>query len=232
MTGRREDGSQPFTLPNGDKLFASFFGQSSFAKTAIVNGRSLVKVPALTDLALYSPLGCGIQTGVGTVMNILNVQKGQSLAVFGAGSVGLSALMAGKMLGASPIIAIDLHASRLQLSSELGATHTLLASDESVDLVKEIMSICEPTGLAQAIDCTGSKRVVEQMIQCLGPRGKAASVGVPLPGTTVDVDLMSLMSNGKQYMGSRLGDSDPQKVRLSNRLQSVTDNLIALAVPD
>lgn len=213
FSGRRADGTQPFTLPSGDKLYASFFGQSSFAKTAIVSGKSLVKVPASTDLGLFSPLGCGIQTGAGSVLNTLDVQKDQSLAVFGVGSVGLSALMAGKIRGANPLIAIDLDASRLELSRELGATHTILASDKDIDVVKELASICQSNGVARAVDCTGSPKVVEQMIKGLGSRGKAATVGAPTPGITVPVDIFSHLIMGRQYVGCCEGDSLPEKVR-------------------
>lgn len=213
FSGRRGDGSQPFTTSSGEKLYASFFGQSSFAKKTIVSGRSLVKVPASTNVELYSPFGCGIQTGAGSVLNTLDVQKGQSLAVFGVGSVGLSALMAGNIRGAKPLIAIDLDASRLELSKELGATHTINASDKDIDVVKEIASICQSNGVARAVDCTGAPKVVEQMVKSLGSRGKGATVGAPTPGITVPVDIFNHLIMGKQYVGCCEGDSVPEKVR-------------------
>lgn len=212
FSGRRADGSQPFALPTGEKLYASFFGQSSFAKIAVVSGTSLVKVPASTNLELFAPLECGVQTGAGSVLNTLDVQKGQSLAIFGVGSVGLSALMAGKIRGASPLIAVDLDPARLELSRELGATHTLLASDTSIDIVKEIASICQSNGVSRAVDCSGSAKVVGQMIQSLGSRGKAATVGAPSPGTTVAVDIFNHLLLGRQYVGCCEGDSVPEKV--------------------
>lgn len=225
FSGRRADGSQPLSLPTGQKLWASLSGQSSFAKVAIVNGASLIKVPASTDLALFSPLGCGVQTGAGSVLNVLDVQKGQSLAVFGVGSVGLSAVMAGRLRGANPIIAIDLNPSRLELARELGATHTLLASDASIDVVKEIIAICQSGGgVARAVDCTASVTVVDQMIQSLGSRGKAASVGVPSPDTTVLVNIFMHLVLGRQYVGCCFGDSDPKKVWCS--LDMIVDTLL------
>ncbi|KAK5936852.1 hypothetical protein PMZ80_010971 [Knufia obscura] len=211
--GRRADGTQPLSLSNGGKkLYGSFFGQSSFAKVAVIAGASMVKVPSSTRLELFAPLGCGIQTGAGSVLNTLDVQSGQSLAVFGAGSVGLAAIMAGKLRGANPVIAIDLSSERLALAQKLGATHTILASDKNVDVVKEIQGICPPTGVSRAVDCTGAAKVVEQMIQALGSRGKAATVGAPSPGTQVPVDIFNHLMLGRQYVGCCEGDSVPEKL--------------------
>lgn len=193
----------------GKKLYASFFGQSSFAKISIVSGVSIVKVPASTKLELFASFGCGIQTGAGSVMNTLDVQKGQSLAVFGVGSVGLAAIMAGKLRGANPIIAVDLNDDRLRLALELGATHAL--NGKEVDVVKEIQAICPPSGVARAVDCSGVGRVIEQMIESIGVRGKAATVGVPIPGTKVSVDVLRHLG-GREYVGCREGDSVPEKV--------------------
>lgn len=211
--GRRADGSQPFTLSNcGTKLHASFFGQSSFSKVAVVSGSCLVKVPYSTKLELFAPLGCGLQTGAGSVLNTLDVKQDQSLAVFGAGSVGLASIMAGKLRGANPLIAVDLDAGRLQLARELGATHTILASNRDVDTVKEITRICPPNGVLRAVDCTGNPKVVEQMIKSLGFRGKAATVGAPSPGVCASIDILSHLATGRQYVGCCEGDSVPEKL--------------------
>lgn len=180
-------------------------------------------MPASTDLGLFAPLGCGVQTGAGSVLNTLDVQKGQSLAIFGVGSVGLSALMAGKIRGANPLIAVDLDPARLELSRELGATHTLLASDTSIDITKEIASICQSNGVSRAVDCSGSAKVVGQMIQSLGSRGKAATVGAPSPGTTVAVDIFNHLLMGRQYVGCCEGDSVPEKVKFPRDLLYLTD---------
>lgn len=217
FSGRRADGGQPFILSEGNqKLYASFFGQSSFAKIAVVSGASILKVPSSTKLELYAPLGCGVQTGAGSVLNTLDVQKDQSLAVFGAGSVGLSAIMAGKLRGANPLIAVDLDAARLDIALKLGATHKILASDKEIDVVKEIINICQPNGVARAVDCTGVPMVIEQMIRSVGSRGKAATVGAPAPGKTVSIDVFNHLLMGREYVGCVEGDSIPSKVSLSS----------------
>ncbi|KAH0592255.1 hypothetical protein MHUMG1_10001 [Metarhizium humberi] len=178
--GTRPDGSSAMRRQEergGQALYSRFFGQSSFSRHTVVSVSSLVKVPDTTDLALFAPLGCGLQTGAGAVLNTLDVQPGGSVAVFGAGSVGMSAIMAAKMRRAKIIIAIDLQKSRLELASRLGATHTLLGSDP--DIVAKIGELAPPNGVNYAVDCTGVPAVIETMIQALGSRGHAASVGAP-----------------------------------------------------
>lgn len=161
----------------GQALYSGFFGQSSFSRHAVVSMSSLVKVPTSTDLALFAPLGCGLQTGAGAILNTLDVQNGSSVAVFGAGSVGMSAIMAAKLRKSVIIIAIDLQQSRLDLASQVGATHTLLGNDPG--LVSKIRQLAPPNGVKYAVDCSGVPAVVETMIECLGSRGHATSVGAP-----------------------------------------------------
>lgn len=165
-------------------------------------------MPADTDLSLLAPLGCGVQTGAGCVINTLQVKENHSIAIFGAGAVGLSALIAAKNIGASPIIAIDLVQSRLELAKELGATHVL--DGGSKDIVAEIRKLtAESSGVQYAIDATGVVPVIENMIEALGALGKAATVGVTGWGKKVQVDCTTLMSLGKSYVGCTEGDSVP-----------------------
>ena len=156
-----------------------------------------------------APLGCGIQTGAGAVMNTLGVKEGSTLAVFGVGSVGISAVIAGKAIGARTIIVVDLHPSRLELAKRLGATHGILGSG---DVVGEIRKICPPVGVDYAIDCTGSTKVITSMIDSLGTRGRGATVGAPGFGARVSVDVMEHLTYGKEYVGCCEGDSLPKEV--------------------
>ena len=115
------------TKDSGKPIFGQFFGQSSFARHTLVHKSSCVKVPAGTDLALFAPMGCGMQTGAGAVLNSLAVKPGSSIAIFGVGSVGMAAVMAAAHIAkAKTIIAIDLQESRLELAKKLGATHGVL----------------------------------------------------------------------------------------------------------
>ncbi|RGP71715.1 alcohol dehydrogenase [Fusarium longipes] len=196
--GKRPDGTTTLIVEdNQDKkaLYSSFFGQSSFSRLTIAHRSSLVKVGDGTDLALCSPLGCGIQTGAGAILNTLNVQPGKTVAIFGVGPVGMSAVMASKLRGAKEIIAVDLQQSRLDLAKSLGATATILGSDN--DIVSKLKELSPPNGVHYALDCTGVPAVIETMINSLGARGRAASVGAPSPGKTVGVDVFAQLINGR-----------------------------------
>ncbi|MFE9907223.1 zinc-binding dehydrogenase [Streptomyces clavifer] len=139
FVGRRQDGSHALTLSDGDAPSDRFFGQSSFAGHAIAHESNVVKVRKDAPLELVGPLGCGIQTGAGTVLRALKVTAGSSFAVTGAGAVGLSAVMAARVAGATTIIAVDMVPSRSELALELGATHTV--SGKELDAVSEIQRI-------------------------------------------------------------------------------------------
>ena len=125
----RLDGSNALA-PSGVR--GHFFGQSSFATHALATERNLVKVPQDLPLDLLAPLGCGLQTGAGTVMNSLKVPKGASIAIFGTGAVGLAAVMAARLVGADPIIGVDIKPTRLKLALELGATQVINSRNEDV----------------------------------------------------------------------------------------------------
>ncbi|MEJ1990258.1 MAG: NAD(P)-dependent alcohol dehydrogenase [Maritimibacter sp.] len=127
----RPDGTVAISK-EGESIHSNFFGQSSFATYALCHSVNVVKVPETAQLDLLGPLACGIQTGAGAVMNALKVKDGKSFVVFGAGSVGLSAVMAAKASGASTIVAVDLNDSRLEKAKELGATHVVNASSDGV----------------------------------------------------------------------------------------------------
>lgn len=201
----RPDGS--VALNHGSaSVHSNFFGQSSWATHALAHERNVVKVDASGDeLALMGPLACGIQTGAGTVMNALKVQPGKSFVCFGTGSVGLAAIMAAKVEQAGTIIAVDMHETRLGLARELGATHGINAA--SNDIVGQIRDITGG-GAAYALDTTGLPPVIRQAVDALAPRGKAAILGAPMPGSEISVDNTDFMSTGKTLMGVVEGESD------------------------
>ncbi|KAK3495817.1 chaperonin 10-like protein [Neurospora crassa] len=206
-----------FLTPDTNKpIFSQFFGQSSFARHTLVHKSCCVKVPPETNLALYAPMGCGMQTGAGAVLNSLGVKPGSSIAVFGVGSVGMAAVMAAAHIAkAKTIIAVDLQASRLELAQKLGATHTVLGNNDKSSgeemIKKEVRRICPPVGVDYAVDCTGSVAVIKTMIEVLGTRGRAATVGAPGFGKVVGVDVMEHLTYGKEYVGSCEGDSSPKE---------------------
>ena len=203
--GQRRDGTTPLKSDAGP-VHGNFFGQSSFAEFVLCNQRNAIKVDPDADLAALGPLACGIQTGAGAVVNALRVGVGSSIAVFGAGSVGLSAIMAAKLVGAATIIAVDRNAARLELASELGATHTL---DAGLDDAPERIVRLTGTGVDFAFEATGNPAVVGQAIASLGMRGVCGMVGSFPPGATLEVELLHLLVGGRSLRGIVVGETNP-----------------------
>ncbi|MET8978377.1 NAD(P)-dependent alcohol dehydrogenase [Streptomyces sp. NPDC004539] len=195
--GRRADGSTTVTR-DGELLGGHFFGQSSFAERALVDERSLVRVDPDVPLASIAPLGCGVQTGVGAVWNVLKPQPGSTVVVLGAGAVGLSAVMAAALSPATEVVAVDRVPERLDLARELGATRTLTD-------VREI------TGADGVVETTGNTAVLRAGVDALAARGTLVVVGAPPFGTEVALDVNGLLS-GKRVVGLTLGDSETQSL--------------------
>jgi aryl-alcohol dehydrogenase/geraniol dehydrogenase (NAD+) len=204
---RPQDGSSPLSC-RGAMLHGNFFGQSSFATYAIAHERNTVVVEPSLPLELLGPLGCGIQTGAGTVANTLRFRKGQSIAIFGGGSVGLAGLLAAVAIGASKVIVIELNPERAKLARSLGATH-VIDPQQTPDLVAAIRE-AGGGGVHHAMDTTGRPQIHEGAFQALLPGGMLALIGVPPPNGTLTLSLMDLLVRGVGVKGVLEGDSDPQ----------------------
>ncbi|MCW2888546.1 MAG: aryl-alcohol dehydrogenase [Streptosporangiaceae bacterium] len=204
LTGLATDGSTPATGQDGKPVAARWFAQSSFATHTIATARNVVRVEPGLPLKLLGPLGCGIQTGAGSVLIALGVTAGSSIAVFGTGGVGLAAVMAAKVAGAATIIAVDLHPSRLDLAAELGATHTINGADD--DITAQILAITGD-GAQYCFDTTGAPAVITAAINSLRPTGTCGLVGIA-QGDLV-LDPMAL-AGGRNLMGILEGDAVPQ----------------------
>ena len=191
----------------GRPLHDHFFSQSSFASFALARENNAIKVPHDAPLELLGPLGCGIQTGAGAVINSLKVRPGSSFASLGAGAVGLSAVMAARVAGATTIIAVDVVPSRLALAKELGATHTV--NSREVDMIEAIRQITDG-GVDFALESTGRPEVLSQGIDALGSLGAMGVVGAPPLGTKAEFDINSLLLGGRTIRGIVEGDSVPQ----------------------
>lgn len=201
----RADGSTALSR-DGSAVHSHFFGQSAFATQAVVPRRSVVKVADDIPFELVAPLGCGVQTGVGTVLNVLRPEPGSSLVIFGAGGVGLSALLGAKLAGCSTIVAVDINASRLELARELGATHAVdAAAGDALEAVQRITG----GGAAYTVECSGNPTVLRQAVDALAPAGTCAVVGAPQFGTTVELDVNMLIAFGRVVRGVVEGESVP-----------------------
>ncbi len=200
--GARPDGTA--TLRKGDQVIhGSFLGQSSFANFSLANERSVVKVREDVPLEILGPMGCGVMTGAGAVMNVLRPRPGACIAIFGVGPVGMSAVLAAVVCGCTTIIAVDLHAGRLEMAKELGATHTLNAGE--VDPVETILDMTGG-GAEFSLECVGNPKVLRQAVDVLPRCGVCGLLGVVPPGTEVSLD-MDLIMNGRTVMGILGGDA-------------------------
>ncbi len=202
--GARGDHSQALRQ-DGQVLSSHFFGQSSFGTYALANERNVVKVPRDVPLEMLGPLGCGIQTGAGGVMNSLHPRAGTSIAVFGAGSVGLSAVMAARVVGCTTIIAVDTKPNRLELAQELGATHVVNAAESNA--VEAIQSITDG-GANYSLETTAVPAVFRQAVDALQVRGLCGLIGAAPLGTEATFDMNTLLF-GRAIKGIVEGDSVP-----------------------
>lgn len=205
FSGGRADGTGSLRDDHG-RVHDHFFGQSSFSTFAVANERNVVKVPKDAPLELLGPLGCGIQTGAGAVMNALKVGPGASFAAFGAGAVGLSAVMAARAVGATIIIAVDVVPARLALAKEIGATHTIDATKH--DPVAAVKAVTDG-GVQFSLETTALSAVVRQAVDALGVRGTCGIVGAAPPGTEIKIDVTEFMQMSKTIYGIIEGDSVP-----------------------
>lgn len=235
--GARPDGSRPFQDQEGGAVGGRFFGQSSFARHTVVDERSTVPVETADEeeLALLSPVGCGIQTGAGAVLNELRPDTGETVAVFGAGAVGLSAVMAAALTPAERVIAIDIVPSRLELARELGATHTINGREEGT--LERLREITDGRGVDRALESSGVPALLRQAIDSLAlGHGMVAVVGAPPVGTDGTFDVNFLL-NGRTIRGVTEGDSDlttfiPALVNLYRAGRLPFDRMVRLYEPD
>lgn len=202
--GARLDGSSALRVDD-QPVYGHFLGQSSFATHAVVNVRSVVKLSETADLRTAGPFGCGFMTGAGTILNILKPGPESTVAVFGAGAVGLAAVMAAAAAGAQTVIAVDVSPGRLQTAQEVGATHVL--DSREGDVVERIRAIV-PDGLDGSVDTTGRADVVKSAVAALHSRGTCAVVGVG-PSENVEIEWRTLL-NGRTVTGVISGSAVPQ----------------------
>jgi aryl-alcohol dehydrogenase len=207
FSGVRADGSTSLSR-DGKPVHGFFFAQSSFAQYAITHASNTVKVPddSQVPLEFLGPLGCGIQTGAGAVMNSLKPDASSSLIVFGCGSVGIAAIMAAKIIGCRIIIAVDPMLERRKIAEQLGATHSIDPTQQD-----PVASCIEITtyGADYSLECTGLPSVFRQSVDALIVNGICGLIGAAPPETEVTLDMNSIMF-GRTVKGIIEGDSIPQ----------------------
>lgn len=178
---------------------------STFLEKAIISENRVIPLPEGIPLKEAALLGCAIPTGAGVVFNEMNLQKGQSLAIFGVGGIGLSAIVAAKYLDASPLIAVDIQEEKLQKAKLLGATHCINAKTE--DVVAKIQEITANTGVDFALESAGRKETMEKAFQSVkSPKGLCVIAGNVPKGDFIQLDPFDLI-RGKRIIGTWGGNT-------------------------
>jgi len=180
---------------------------TTFNQYAVVSENRLTPIPADSDLETAPLFGCAVTTGFGVVQNNARLKIGESVVIYGAGGVGLNIVQAAAMVSAFPIIAVDLHADKLDLARSLGATHTVDASSE--DVRASIESILAGQGLDCFVDNTGLPEIIEYGYRLTKAQGRVVLVGVPRKGRNVTLHSLPLHF-GKGFSGSHGGEAVPE----------------------
>jgi len=204
LSGSRFDGSSPLRR-DGERVSGVFFGQSSFATHALVTERYAIKVDNDVPLPLLAALGGDVQIGAGAVINALRPQPGSAIAIFGAGAMGLSAVIAARLAGCHPVVAVDIKASRLQLAETLGATHTV--DPDGLDPVDAIRA-ASGDGAEFSVETTGLPDLTRQAVDCLVPGGVCVLAGIAANDAVATLSLSQLRV-GRTVRGSLFGDGVP-----------------------
>lgn len=202
-SGSRADGTSPISC-GGERVSGSFFGQSSFATHAIVAERTAIKVPNDLPLHLLGTLCCGFITGAASVLEAFRIRPGQSIAVFGTGSVGFAAIMAARLAGAVQIVAIDIEQKRLDLALELGATNAVMSDAGTVEALHQL----RPGGFDFSLITAQPVEVFNAATACLATEGTAGFVVDPSGPWTPD--MLQLLVRGRKLQGIIGGGADPR----------------------
>jgi len=164
-------------------------------------------VPEDAPLDILAAFPCGVNTGAGAVMNVLKPHPGDSYVAFGTGTVGFAGLLAAKLLGCDPIIAVDLFDERLALARRLGATHTVNAKDPQ--LVDEVRRLAGGRGAQFCLEAAGFPEALRAAVEVLAPRGTACLVGSARAGVEVSLEMRTIQQ-GRMVRGCVQGESDVQ----------------------
>lgn len=224
--GQGIEAAPPKYLWKGDFVNAGWV--TTFNTHAIVSENRCTSIPKDTNEDLAALFGCAITTGFGVIENNANLKMGQSIVIFGAGGVGLNMIQAASMHSAWPIIAVDLHQTRLDIAKLYGATHTINSSEN--DAFKSINSIVSEEGVDIFIDNTGQPTIIESGYQLINKNGKVILVGVPNQNSNINIHSLGLHF-GKVITGSHGGESIPDKdipryLKLFREFKLGTENLV------
>ena len=201
--------SQKMTLSDGTVLSPAL-GLGAFAEKTLVAAGQCTPVNPAVSPATAGLLGCGVMAGLGAAMYTGNVQRGDTVAVFGCGGVGDAAIAGAKLAGASTIVAIDLDPRKLLWAKDFGATHTVDASKE--DVVEAVKAATGGLGADVCIEAVGNPKVLEQAFFARDLAGTVVQVGVPTPAMRFpDIPMIEFFGRGGALKPSWYGDCLPSR---------------------
>jgi alcohol dehydrogenase len=182
-------------------------GVSAFSEHTVVSSASCVKIDSQIPPTKAALFGCALMTGVGAVINTAQARPGRPAVVFGLGGVGLSAVMGAALAGCNPIVAVDLHDSKLKLARSVGATHAIKAGESAVAEIREVTG----GGAEYAIESVGSADVLAQAYAATRRGGKTLAVGLPHPERMLQLQAVSIIAEERQLLGSYMGSAVPTR---------------------
>jgi len=207
QSGMRSDGASTAFRLDGHPVYGSFFQQSSFASYTLAMARNTIRVPKDAPLDIVAAFPCGVNTGAGAVLNVLKPAPGDAYVAFGTGTVGFAGMLAAKLAGCDPIIAVDLFDDRLALARSLGATHTVNAKHPQ--LIDEVRRLAGGRGARFCLEAAGFPEALRAAVDVLAPRGTACLVGSARAGVEVALE-MKTIQQGRIVRGCVQGESDVQ----------------------
>ena len=179
------------------------YNLGSFAEQMLLHEHALVKIDPDMPLDKAALIGCAVTTGVGSVFRTSKVKPGSSVAVIGCGGVGLSAINGAAIAGASQIIAIDIHDSKLTLAESFGATDGINATQ--VDPVEAVIEMTQG-GIDYSFEALGLKQTCEQAFEMIKPSGTACIIGMVPEGEKIEIEAAQLI-NDRRLIGSNMGSN-------------------------
>ena len=200
---QRKPGDKPRISQKGQPV-NQFLDISSYCEKMLLHENAVVKIREDLPLDRAALIGCGVTTGVGAVLNTAKIEPGSTVAVFGAGGVGLAAIQGARIAGARKIIAIDMFEGKLAMAKRLGATDTVDAS--SSDPVDEIRKMTGGAGVDYSFEAIGLKKVAEQAYLAIKPGGTATVIGMIPVGQKVELDGYMFLTERK-LQGSNMGSN-------------------------
>lgn len=182
---------------------------NTFMERSLVSENHVIKIRDDMPFDKAAVLGCAVATGAGTVINVAKVEPGSTVAVFGAGGVGLCSVQAADLMNAAKVIAVDIHEHKLKLAQTFGATHTINARNQ--DPVPAIADLTDGKGVDYAIEAVGTKETMEQAFSSVRRNGGLAVIAGNIPFQhTISINPFELIM-GRCIVGSAIGGTVPER---------------------